>query len=181
LNGLPHVLAVGLILTQLTGCSLLDALLGFEEPFGPGGPFPTPTTEVHFTSGSATLTIDGETRVLDELAGDARIDGLLGLTVRWTDGAGWYLGIESFGDADDLEGGAYLSLDWIADNRHWTVWNSYECETTFERAGEFRVKGSATCEGLEWTDYLSNSTLSGPPEPVAGQAAFDVEMTFEAR
>ena len=180
MHGLPHVLAVGLIVTQLSGCSLLDLLLGLPpDPFDPDEPFPIPTAEAAYATGTATLTIDGETIVLDELVGEGRIDDVVGLTVRWTNGTGWYLGVESF-DMGGFGESAYVSLDWIAENRHWTVFNTYECEATIERANASGVKGAATCRGLEWTDVFDTMTMSGPPSPIPGMQPFDAEITFEA-
>ena len=41
-----------------------------------------------FTTGSATIELDDETLVLDELAGEASFSADYGINVRWTDGEG---------------------------------------------------------------------------------------------
>ena len=133
MNGLTHVLAVALIVTQLSGCSLIDLLFDFDEPVEPGEPFPAPTTEARYTTGSATLTIDGETILLDELVGEAVVDGFMGLSVRWTNGDGWFLGVSSIADMGPVAESTFLAIDWLADNRHWTIFDPSRCDTTIER------------------------------------------------
>lgn len=182
MHGLPHVLAVAAIVTQLSGCTLLDLLLGMSpDPFDPDGPFPFPTMEASFTSGNATITLEGEAIVLGELAGEAGIDEFIGASVRWTNGDGWYLGVNSFAEMDGFPANAYLTLDWIVDSRHWTILDPSRCVTTIDRVDESGIAGSATCRGLQWADYFTTNSMTGYPEPIAGQAPFDAEIAFAAQ
>ena len=54
------------------------------------------------------------------------------------------------------------------------------CVTTIERADASGVAGSATCRGLEWTDYFGSYSMTGFPQPIPGEEPFDAEITFEA-
>jgi hypothetical protein len=181
LPALQHVLAVGLVVTQLSGCSLLDLLFGFPPPFDPDEPFPLPTLEASFSTGSATLELDGETIVLDELAGEAGISADVGYSVRWEDGEGRYLSLYGSPDFGGLPSSQYLTLDWINGDEHWVIVDTMRCVTTIDQADGDGLRGSATCRGLQWGDYFDMSSISGFPEPIEGQAPFDAEITFEAR
>ena len=178
--GLQHVLAVGLVVTQLSGCSLLDLLFGVPPPFDPDEPFPFPTVEASFSTGSATLELDGETIVLDQLSGEAGISDEMGFNVRWTDGAGRYLSIFGTPAFPGLPSSEYLTLDWLQEDRHWVIVDTMRCVTTIDQADEDALRGSATCRGLEWGDYFDMSSISGLPKPIDGQEPFDAEITFEA-
>ena len=180
MHGTPHVLAVVLLAIGLSGCSLLDLLLGAEPPFDPDEPFPFPTAEATFSAGTATIELDGETLVLDELSGEAAMNPDFGTSVRWTNGNGRYLSLTAMPDMGFMPDSSYLSFDWIADGRHWTIMDPGRCVTTIEQADASGVTGTATCRGLEWTDYLGSSSLTGFPQPIPGGEPFDAEITFEA-
>jgi hypothetical protein len=180
-HGLPHLFAVAAIVTQVGGCSVLDLLLGVgPEPFDPGEPFPFPTAEATFSTGSATLELDGETVVLDEVLEDSGL-GEFGFTVTWENDDGWYLQLSGFPDELDFPGGgAYLSLHRLQDNEHLVVVDPSRCVTTIDASGADGVTGTATCRGLEWTDFFASYPLSGVPKPIEGQEPFDAEISFEA-
>ena len=179
--GLPHLLGVAAIVTGVSGCALLDLLLGVP-PFDPDNPFPTfpaPSAEVTFTTGSATLVIDGETIVLDELAGIGTTEADYGTQVTWTDGEGWYLTYYGY-DADFVTESAYLSLDRVFDNQHWIIFDPYRCVTTTTQVDAGGLVGSAVCRGMQWSDYFGGDSILGLPVAIPGEPAFDADITFEA-
>jgi hypothetical protein len=181
-HGLPHVLAVVLLMTGLSGCSLLDLLFGMEPPssFDPDEPFPFPTAEVTFSTGSASIELDGETLVLDELAGEASFSGDFGINVRWTNGEGRYLSLFALPDMGMFPDSSYLTFDWLTDGRHWVIMDPGRCVTTIEKSDDSGVEGTATCRGLEWSDYFSTNSGLGFPQPIPGEEPFNAEITFEA-
>ena len=183
MHGLPHVLGVVLLVTGMSGCSLLDLLFGVEPfpSFDPDEPFPFPTAEATFTTGTATIELDGEVLVLDELTGEASFSGDYGINVRWTNGEGRYLSLMAFPEMDFMPGSSYLTFDWIAEDRHWVLQDQSRCVVTIEQSDASGVEGSATCRGLEWTDYFGTYSMTGLPEPIPGQEPFDAEISFEAR
>lgn len=187
--GLPHVLGVFLITTGVTGCALLDLLLGLppgldpDATFPPFPPFPISTAETTFTTGRATIVLagdSGETLVLDELAGGGSMAEELGIQARWTNGDGWYLTYHSYPDIGFPAENAYLSIDRIFDDQHWTIYDQTRCVTTTERAGAGGIAGTAICRGLTWSDYFSTFSGIGFPVEIKGEPAFDAEITFEA-
>jgi hypothetical protein len=184
-HGSSHVLAVALIVTQLSGCSLLELLLGVPpEPFpsfDPDEPFPFPTAEATFGEGSATIELDGETITLDEVHEDSSL-GELGYSVTWENEEGWYLQLSGFPEEFGFPGGAYLTLHRIQASEHLVVNDPSRCVTTLDQADEEGITGSATCRGMEWTDFFSSysSGFGGFPQPIEGMEPFDAEITFEA-
>jgi hypothetical protein len=182
--GLPHVLGVALLVTGLSGCSLLDLLFGVEPfpSFDPDEPFPFPTAEATFTTGTATMELDNEVLVLDELTGEASFSTDYGINVRWTNGEGRYLSLFALPDMGMFPDSSYLSFDWLADDHHWVIMDPGRCVVTIEKADASGVAGAATCRGLEWSDWFgSYSGGLGLPEPIPGEEPFDAEITFEAR
>jgi hypothetical protein len=187
--GLPHLVGMALITTGLSGCALLDLLLGqspFPDPDESFGPFPFASAETTFTTGSATIVLSGEggepgeTLVLDELAGGGSLLEDFGLQARWTNGDGWYLSFQSYPDFGFPAESASLSIDRIFDGQHWTIYDQTRCVTTTERSDGTGIAGSATCRGLEWSDFFSSSSGLGFPDEIEGEPPFDAEITFEA-
>lgn len=181
--GLSHLLAVVvLVVAGTSGCTLLDLLLG-TPPFDPNQPFPSfafPTAEATFTTGRATIELDGETIVLDELAGEAGVNFDLGTHVVWENDEGWYMTFTAYPGESGFPGGAYLSIDRIADSEHWVLSDPSRCVTTTDQSDASGVKGSATCRGLRWAEYFSAYSGSGFPQPIPSEPPFDAEITFEA-
>jgi hypothetical protein len=185
---LAHVLATGLIAAGLTGCTLLDLLVGVG-PFDPDGslpPFPFASAPpAAYTGGRASLILtsgvvdpSAPPVVLDELA-VATSEADFGTHVVWENEDGWYLsftGISGFGS--DL--GSYLSIDRINDHEHWVIVDPTRCLTTTTQQDAGGLVGSATCKGARWADFFSLYTTSGFPQPLAEQPPFDAEITFEA-
>ncbi len=178
MHGLPHVVVVALLVTGVSGCGLLDLLLGDPFAFDPDEfPFPSPGTT--FTSGTATIELQDETLVLDQLA-DGTVQSDLGIHVTWTNGEGWYLTFTGFPDAAFMPDNGYLSMDRIFDGQHWLLYDQSRCVTTTDQADAAGVVGSAVCRGLEWSDYFSAFSGFGLPEEIPGEPPFDAEITFEA-
>ena len=182
MHGLPHVLAVGLIVTQVSGCSLLDLFLGGgPDPLDPGEPFPFPSAEAPLTTCTATIDMNGETVLLDDLLTGSGASEF-GYTVTWENDDGWYLQLEGFGDGLGLPaGGAYLTLHRISDNDHLVILDPSRCVTTVDTTGD-AITGSATCRGLQWSDFFASysGSIGGFPKPIEGMDPFDAEITFEA-
>ena len=181
--GLRHALGVFLVTTGLTGCALLDLLLGLPSDLDPDAsfpPFPISTAETTFTTGSATIALAGETLVLDEVRSGGAMADEFGLRATWTNGDGFYLTFYGFPDMGFPSESAYLSIDRIFEDQHWTIYDPSRCVTTTQRADATGIAGTATCRGLEWSDYFSSFSGMGFPEAIEGQPAFDAEITFEA-
>jgi len=182
--GPAHVLAVALLVTGTSGCTLLDLLLGVGgvvPPFDPNEPFPFPTAEATFSTGEATITIDGERIVLDELAGDAVITTDLGAHVTWENEDGWYMSFTAYpGEPPFPDLGSFLSVDRITEHEHWVLIDPTRCVTTTEQVDADGIKGTATCRGLRWADYFTAYSGTGFPQPLPSQEPFDAEIAFEA-
>jgi hypothetical protein len=151
--------------------------VGSFDPNGPGFSLPPPL--VTYTSGTATVTIDGVAASLGKLNGNAASYADFGTEVTWTDGNGLYLRFGSAPITQSPNGGGYVMIDRIRDGQHWMSSDSTPCTVKVEKMNTSALAGSATCKGLRWMDAMS--TMSGPvPEFIAGEPAFDAEITFEA-
>ena len=196
--GLPHLLATGLLTVGLTGCTVLDILLG-APPFDPTDPdfsfppFPTEGTEGSLSSGTATITINGpdgkQVIVLDEVVGDSEVGDEYGTHVIWTNGEGWYAELYAYPEEPFAPSSAYLSLDRIFNSHHWVTADPTRCVTTVDPLPSAApgasplpgtVAGDAVCRGLLWTDFYNVYAPDGIPDPVEGEPAFDADITFEA-
>lgn len=179
--GLPHLLGLAAIVAGVSGCVFLDLLLGVP-PFDPDNPFPSfpvPSAEVTFTTGTATLVIDGETIVLAGLARAGTTDADYGTQVTWTDGEGWYLTYYGY-EQSFLTESSYVSLDRVFDNQHWVIYDQYRCVTTTTQVDAGGVVGTAVCRGLQWSDYFGGYSILGLPSTIPGEPTFDADITFEA-
>jgi hypothetical protein len=182
MGGLAHVLAVFFLVTGVSGCVFLDLLFGGPgiDPDASFPPFPGSSPAATFSTGSATIERDGVATVLDELAGPATVGGQLGAKVTWTDGEGLYLSYFALPDMAGLPTSSYISIDWIAEGRHWMLLDPSRCVTTTDQADATGVAGSAICRGLQWSDWLTSMSGAEFPQPVPAEPAFDAEITFEA-
>jgi hypothetical protein len=170
------------------GCELL----GFGGTFGPGAdgiPSPIATYE----NGHATVTVSGADPIeLATLELGAELYTFVGARLTWSSPNGWYLTVEGAGAGLNpratplpplLVTDAYLVLDRIVDNHHWTTQAMDRCKTTIKQADKSGLRGTSSCHGLQWLDYFEAQRGFDPgetPSPVAGQQPFDVEITFEA-
>jgi hypothetical protein len=181
--GLSQLLAVLLLATAVSGCTLLDLLLGVPPDFDPDAsipPFPFASGSPAFSSGSATIVVNGQTVVLNELAGDSTADAEFGTHVAWENDEGWYVTFYAYPELGGLPNSASISIDRIADHEHWVILDPTRCVTTANVVSPTAVSGSAICRGLRWADFFSSYSGIGLPKPIPDQPAFDAEVTFEA-
>lgn len=163
----------------LGGCGLLFPGMGFDDDFPSSSPI------AQFATGSATIAIGGgETIELPDLAKGAVIDSFYGSDVHWSNADGWHLRVSGAGADDGGFGGfggefGYLTIDRIFDGKHWSTFDSSRCIVDVVVADKSRIKGTATCKGLEWYDAVG---MGFTPEASAGlgEPKFDAELTFEA-
>jgi hypothetical protein len=137
-----------------------------------------PSGQVTYTTGHATLAIDGEDIELTQIAGVGTFEAEYGTQVTWTDGAGWYLTFYGYSE-DEFAESSYLSLDRVSENQHWVVYDPYRCVTTTTQADASGVVGSAICRGMNWSDYFGANSVLGPTT-IPGEPPFDADITFEA-
>jgi hypothetical protein len=175
---LARLLGIAVLGLTLSGCDLLTLLGGEPFPFDPDNPFPEP--DATFTSGTATIELEGETLILDQLVGVASTSVDMGTSATWTNGDGWYLSFYGYGAGLGFGDEGYLSLDRLVDGEHWIIYDGTRCVTTTDTMGPEGLAGSATCRGLRWGDYFSGISELGFPEEIPGQPAFDAEIIFEA-
>jgi hypothetical protein len=147
---------------------------GGDDPFASDDPFGA--NAITFTSGEATMTIDGETIVLDQLSsGPHFLDGL-GATVYWSNADGWGLQVYGGGYDDGLPGTVEILRIRTA------VWGTFNsdgnCTVTLDEADAQGVHGSATCKNLRWSDMMNQGY--GGPSYIEGEPAFDATITFKA-
>ena len=183
MGGLPHVLAVGLLAAGLSGCTLLDLLLGSTPP-GPGASFPPqpePSAVATYSTGRVTIELDGETLVLDRVLPGAAMEAEYGTHVVWTNGAGWYVSYSRYDDLGVPIETTYLSIDRIVNNEHWVIADPFRCVATTTHADATGITGTAICRGLNWSDWFSSYQGTGLPQQIPGQSAFDADIMFEAR
>lgn len=145
--------------------------------FDPGPVFSLPPPLETYTKGSATVTIDGKTTTLGSLNGTAATYEDLGAQVGWTDGAGLYL--RFYGEPGSEFGDGFVLLDRVVDGKHWTTADPAGCKVTTAETAAKELSGTASCHGLRWADAIGSGPLDS--SFIAGQAPFDLEVTFEAK
>ena len=177
--GPAHVLAVAALMAGTSGCALLDLLLG-GSAFNPDEPFPFPSAEATFTTGTAKIELEGETIVLDQLKSGGTVTDQLGTSATWTNGEGWYLTFSGYPDVGFGAESGFLSLNRIVDGQHWVTYDPTRCVTTTDHANQTGIQGTAICRGLEWSDYFATLSGLGTPQEIEGEPAFDADITFEA-
>lgn len=180
--GPAHILAVTLLVSATSGCTVLDLLLGLpgDPSFNPDDPFPFPSAEATFATGAATLKIGDETIVLDEVVEDSGIS-FGAVHVVWENDDGWYMTYSAFPDEPFLGNGGYITIERINEHEHWVVSDPSRCVATTDAADESGVRGTAICRGLRWSDYFRQYSGTGAfPEPIPSEPPFDADVTFEA-
>ena len=161
-------LAIGLV-PALAGCDLLGVPAFDEEGFGE--PLAT------YATGSASLVIDGETIVLDQLSRGPHLYDGFGADVYWFNDDGWGLRLTSY-DAG-LMGVGDITIDRVR-TTYWSASGYDDCILELDLVDETGVRGSATCDGLRWVDQLRGGGWSGGPPYVDGEPAFDATVEFSA-
>ncbi len=186
---LKAIAALAAVVFLVSGCQYLsmfgDAGAFPVDPLQPGdfgsfdpGGFPMPSPIATFTEGSATLTIDGKTTMLDQLSGFAGAYDEFGTEVGWTDGSGTY--VRFFGSGDPAFGPdqGFITIDRVVDGQHWTSSDPWICQVELDQGDSTGVAGTATCNGLHWMDAISGGDFI--PTPNESGPAVDAEITFSA-
>ncbi len=136
-----------------------------------------------YTSGSATLAIDGGTPItLSTLKAGPHLFEYYGADVVWTDSDGWYLHVTA-SEPGGLDSYGSVILDRVSGNRHWTVFDAFgKCKVDVTSGPDADgITGTADCSNLRWSDAVATSTLTLAPSYVEGEDPFDVLVTFEAK
>lgn len=146
------------------GCVFLDP---------PGADLGAATTI--YGTGRATMTVDGEEIVLDQVSTTSQLLTGFGPDVYWFNDEGW--GLRLSGGGTGLLMPATVSIDRVRT----TYWSAIDygsgCRVTVAQADEQGVKGTATCTGLRWTDMLRGGPGAGYVE---GENPFDATVEFSA-
>lgn len=166
---LPALVLVLACLPGLAACELLGMPTFDEEGFGE--PLAT------YGGGSATLVIDGETILLDQLSRGPHLYDGLGTDVYWFNDDGWGLRLTSF-DSGFMDM-AEVTIDRVQ-TTYWSAPGYGDCIVDLVRSDETGVEGTATCDGLRWVDQLRGGSWNDGPPFVEGQPAFDATVEFEA-
>ncbi|MFL5776317.1 MAG: hypothetical protein ACJ76W_08590, partial [Chloroflexota bacterium] len=132
--------AVALALVAAIVLALIAA--GCEMLLGPGfgaDDFPSSSPIATFTTGSATVAIDGGAPMhLTTLESGSGIDSLFGSDSHWSNADGWHVHLAGAG-ADSPGGigggpGAFLTLDRIQGGEHWSTLDPTRCIVDFKEA-----------------------------------------------
>jgi hypothetical protein len=170
------VLALGAA-SIVAGCSLLYG-------FGAQPDFSMPTPTAIYREGRATVKIGtGPAMELTAAAEAGTFDPTFGAGATFSNAEGWYVRISGASKTGGLLGSsAFLQLDRIVGNQHWTTWDPTRCIVTIDTADEKSLAGTATCKGLRWADAIGFG-MTGDLDPpyVKGEPAFDADITFEAK
>lgn len=161
-------LAIGAAPT-VSGCDLLGMPSTDDEDFGQ--PIAT------YTSGRATLVIDGRTIVLDQVSAGPHLYRDMGADVYWFNEEGWGLRLTSYGDG--WMAGSDITIDRVQ-TTYWSAPGYGDCRLKVERLDATGAQGSASCDGLRWVDRLRGGSWRADEPYVEGEPAFDAEVTFEA-
>jgi hypothetical protein len=150
--------------------------------FDPGAFGSIPPPDATYKTGSATVKIDGTSSTYGTLAGPASLMADFGANAIWTDGKGHYVQVVGAKTGNPLvdSGAAFVQVEQIVDDHHWTSGDASGCTVDVTSADKTRFSGTASCKGLRWSDAIAPFDASGNPAFVAGEAPFDLEVTFQA-
>jgi hypothetical protein len=172
----------------LPGGSFDPGAFGSFDPgdfgsFDPGAFGSFPPADAIYKTGSATVKIDGTSSTYGTLAGPASLMADLGANAMWTDGHGHYLLVAGAKSGNPLiDGGSdFVQVEQIVDDHHWMTGDPSDCKVDVTTADKTGFSGTASCKGLRWSDAIAPFDASGNPAFVAGQAPFDLEVTFQAK
>ena len=167
------LVGLALVAVATAGCGLLFP--GFDEDFAAPSPIAT------YSKGTATLTLeDGTKVVLDKLNAGPHLWTVFGSEVRWSGSGGWHVRVGGAGETTDYMPKS-VSFDRIADGEHWTTVSYDACDIDIDVADATALRGTASCEGLRWSDALGGGDPMDIDQPyIEGQPRFDVTVTFEA-
>jgi hypothetical protein len=142
---------------------------------GSGG---APTAIAAYPTGRAIVVLGDGTRLkLDRINRGPHVYQQFGSQVRWSNALGWYVTVSGAGAEADM-GAPYVILDHIVGGQHLTTDNPTACAVTIEVATPQRLRGSATCRSVHWTDAIDIG-IDGAHRD-AGLPAFSADITFEA-
>ncbi len=177
-----RLVPLGLILAAAfvtSGCQYLlglgmDPTAPFPDDFGSG-------SMARYPTGTATVTIGGGApMVLDRVTVPGTYDPSYGAQITLGGPDGWYVQLFDVSTAmPGDENFAFLGLERIVDQQHWTLADPSRCALTVTQADATGLRGTASCRGLRWADALAGGWVGGPHH-IEGQDAFDAEITFEA-
>lgn len=173
-----RLVGLAVVAVALAGCSLFYPGWTEYEDFPEIGEDPT----IAYTTGTATIEVDGTSRTLDELADGGGEWADYGASATWRGTDGWILqvsGAVAEGDLAPFGFGGYLTLHRIAHGEHWTTYDPSRCIITIDRVDDDGLAGSATCRGMEWVDAIVDE-FQFEPRSIDGEAPFDAEITFRA-
>jgi hypothetical protein len=122
------------------------------------------------------VTIGSDQHVLDQVSPSSQLMADFGAEVYWFSDDGWGLRL-SGGTA-----GSFMPASISIDRVRTTYWSAVDyggrCKVTLDQVDAKRVKGTATCTGLRWSDMLRGDISTGGY--VEGEAPFDATIEFEA-
>jgi hypothetical protein len=161
-------LIAGVVLSLVAGgCAFFDYP---EDDFDFGG------VTTRYATGSATVTIGDERHVLDQVSPSSQLMSGFGAEVYWFNDEGW--GLRLSGGTPGSLVPAMLAIDRVR-TTYWSASDySGRCSVKVDEADAKRLKGTATCTGLRWSDMLRGDVMSGGY--VEGEAPFDATIEFEA-
>ena len=161
----------------VSGCAWLYGWGAFPMPE------PSPGKPATYVSGQATLKIGTAPAIdLPDLTEGGTMVADYGVNATFRNAEGWYLRIMGAAQGSPMYSPAFLSLDRVVGNEHWTTYDPSRCTVTVTKADETGLTGSASCKGLRWSDALRSGIGSSfEPPYIEGEPAFDAEITFEAK
>jgi hypothetical protein len=165
-----------------SGCQYV---LGLDPNTPPDFAMPSPIAV--YREGRATVTIGTDpVVVLDDVSDGGTYDPTFGAGATFSNPDGWYVRVTGASRLGAFVASpAYVQLDRIVSNQHWTTSDPSRCVVTLSTADATGLMGKATCKGMRWSDALGNWLGNGvaggyQPPLIKDQPEFDAEITFQA-